>query len=149
MKSVPKKKALKSRKPAEAKPAKPISECMRCGTCCKKGGPSFHHADKTLIEAGVIESKYLYTCNHVGDRPEGVVEKDPTGGIESLVRPPRPLGPCYTRSGKGFGIGASCSRTSEQCPDSGEDPRRDRSQWGKESPFRGIWDFHCWRPGSG
>ena len=34
---------------------------MRCGTCCKKGGPTFHHADKTLIEAGVIESKYLYT----------------------------------------------------------------------------------------
>ena len=34
---------------------------MRCGTCCKKGGPSFHHADKTLIESGVIESKYLYT----------------------------------------------------------------------------------------
>ena len=61
MKSVPKKKALKSRRPAEVKPAKPISECMRCGTCCKKGGPSFHHADKTLIKEGVIHSKYLYT----------------------------------------------------------------------------------------
>jgi Fe-S-cluster containining protein len=61
MKSVSKKKALKSSKPAEARPAKPISECMRCGTCCKKGGPSFHHADKTLIEEGVIHSKYLYT----------------------------------------------------------------------------------------
>jgi Fe-S-cluster containining protein len=52
---------IKSSKPAEARPAKPISECMRCGTCCKKGGPSFHHADKTLIEEGVIHSKYLYT----------------------------------------------------------------------------------------
>jgi Fe-S-cluster containining protein len=61
MKSVPKKRALKSRKPAAARPAKSISECMRCGTCCKKGGPSFHHADKTLIEDGVIHSKYLYT----------------------------------------------------------------------------------------
>jgi Fe-S-cluster containining protein len=39
----------------------PISECRRCGTCCKKGGPSFHHADKVLIEKGVIHSKYLYT----------------------------------------------------------------------------------------
>ncbi|MGD2185096.1 MAG: YkgJ family cysteine cluster protein [Desulfobacterales bacterium] len=41
--------------------ARSISECQRCGTCCKKGGPSFHHADKALIEEGVIHSKYLYT----------------------------------------------------------------------------------------
>ncbi len=61
MKSAPKKKALRSNKPAEAKPGKPISECRRCGTCCKKGSPAFHHADKTLIEEGVIHSKYLYT----------------------------------------------------------------------------------------
>jgi Fe-S-cluster containining protein len=61
MKSVPKKKALSSIKPAEVKAAKPESECRRCGTCCKKGGPAFHHADKALIEAGVIQSKYLYT----------------------------------------------------------------------------------------
>jgi Fe-S-cluster containining protein len=40
---------------------KPISECRRCGTCCRKGGPSFHRADKALIEKGVIHSKYLYT----------------------------------------------------------------------------------------
>ena len=39
----------------------PISECRRCGTCCKKGGPSFHQEDKALIEKGVIHSKYLYT----------------------------------------------------------------------------------------
>jgi Fe-S-cluster containining protein len=38
-----------------------ISECRRCGTCCKKGGPSFHQEDKALIEKGVIHSKYLYT----------------------------------------------------------------------------------------
>ena len=61
MKSDPKKKALKSSKPAEAGPAKPISECKRCGTCCKKGGPAFHQADKALIDTGVIHSKYLYT----------------------------------------------------------------------------------------
>jgi Fe-S-cluster containining protein len=40
---------------------KPVSECRRCGTCCKKGGPSFHQEDKALIEKGVIPSKYLYT----------------------------------------------------------------------------------------
>jgi Fe-S-cluster containining protein len=36
-------------------------ECIRCGTCCKKGGPSFHFEDKILIEKGIIQSKYIYT----------------------------------------------------------------------------------------
>ncbi len=39
----------------------PKSECIRCGTCCKKGGPSFHIEDKPLIEKGIIPTKYLYT----------------------------------------------------------------------------------------
>jgi Fe-S-cluster containining protein len=38
-----------------------VSTCQRCGTCCQKGGPSFHQADKALIESGEIPSKYLYT----------------------------------------------------------------------------------------
>ncbi|UCD89078.1 MAG: YkgJ family cysteine cluster protein [Desulfobacterales bacterium] len=38
-----------------------ISECIRCGTCCKKGGPSLHHEDTVLIEKGLILSKYLFT----------------------------------------------------------------------------------------
>ena len=41
--------------------SKVITECIRCGTCCKKGGPSFHLEDKVLIEKGIILSKYLYT----------------------------------------------------------------------------------------
>jgi len=61
MNSVSKNKNEKSKASAEAGKEKPISECRRCGTCCKKGGPSFHHADKVLIEKGVIHSKYLYT----------------------------------------------------------------------------------------
>ncbi len=40
---------------------KPVSACKRCGTCCQKGGPSFHQADKALIDSGVIPSKCLYT----------------------------------------------------------------------------------------
>jgi Fe-S-cluster containining protein len=35
--------------------------CRRCGTCCKKGGPSFHLEDKMLVEKGIIPSKYMYT----------------------------------------------------------------------------------------
>ncbi len=38
-----------------------ISSCRRCGTCCKKGGPSFHSEDRFLIEDGLILSKHLYT----------------------------------------------------------------------------------------
>ncbi|MEJ2731746.1 MAG: YkgJ family cysteine cluster protein [Deltaproteobacteria bacterium] len=51
----------KSGAPSGDERGKPISECRRCGTCCRKGGPSFHYADKALIEKGVIHSKYLYT----------------------------------------------------------------------------------------
>ena len=35
--------------------------CLRCGTCCEKGGPCFHQEDRLLIEKGQIPSKYLYT----------------------------------------------------------------------------------------
>ena len=48
-------------KSSNLKPDPPISECMRCGICCKKGGPSFHHEDKMLIERGIVLLKYLYT----------------------------------------------------------------------------------------
>ncbi len=37
------------------------TECKRCGTCCKKGSPSFHIEDRALIEDGFIPAKYLYT----------------------------------------------------------------------------------------
>lgn len=40
---------------------RPTNKCLRCCTCCKKGGPAFHLEDKTLIESGIILSKYLYT----------------------------------------------------------------------------------------
>ena len=61
MPAAPKNKNSKSKKAAKAKPVRSISECQRCGTCCTKGGPSFHHVDKALVEDGVIHSKYLYT----------------------------------------------------------------------------------------
>jgi Fe-S-cluster containining protein len=37
------------------------SECIRCGTCCEKGGPAFHQEDRRLIEKGRIPSRYLFT----------------------------------------------------------------------------------------
>jgi Fe-S-cluster containining protein len=35
--------------------------CMRCGTCCRKGGPGIHQDDRALIEKGGIPCRYLYT----------------------------------------------------------------------------------------
>lgn len=58
MSSIRKRKQPTSKKPADAQA---ISTCIRCGTCCKKGGPAFHHADKRLIEEGIIDSRCLYT----------------------------------------------------------------------------------------
>ena len=39
----------------------PVKDCIRCGTCCEKGGPGFHQEDRMLIEKGRIPTKYLYT----------------------------------------------------------------------------------------
>lgn len=35
--------------------------CKRCGTCCMKGGPSLHLADKVLIDSGRIPATVLIT----------------------------------------------------------------------------------------
>lgn len=43
------------------KPDKIPVTCVRCGTCCEKGGPSFHEEDRQLIEKGQIPSTALYT----------------------------------------------------------------------------------------
>lgn len=38
-----------------------LMNCKRCGTCCQKGGPSFHIEDRALVEEGFIPAKHLYT----------------------------------------------------------------------------------------
>jgi Fe-S-cluster containining protein len=38
-----------------------ITECRRCGTCCEKGGPTFHTDDRMLVDSGLIPAKHLYT----------------------------------------------------------------------------------------
>ncbi len=37
------------------------TRCRRCGTCCRKGGPALHRADRSLVEGGAIPLKRLYT----------------------------------------------------------------------------------------
>jgi Fe-S-cluster containining protein len=43
------------------RPSEANERCLRCGTCCEKGGPSFHIQDRHLIEDGTIHTRYLYT----------------------------------------------------------------------------------------
>jgi len=52
--------------------------CRRCGTCCRKGGPAFHLADRPLIEKGTIPLRNLFTIR------KGERVKDPIRGV---VRP--------------------------------------------------------------
>ena len=36
-------------------------QCRRCGTCCEKGGPSFHVKDRAIIDSGALPLKRLFT----------------------------------------------------------------------------------------
>lgn len=38
-----------------------IANCMRCGTCCLKGGPILHHEDKKILRAGHVGYQHLIT----------------------------------------------------------------------------------------
>ena len=40
---------------------KKITQCMRCGTCCLKGGPVLHREDKKILRAGYVGYQYLVT----------------------------------------------------------------------------------------
>ncbi|MDY6906421.1 MAG: YkgJ family cysteine cluster protein [Thermodesulfobacteriota bacterium] len=42
-------------------PASAGMTCQRCGACCRKGGPAFHVADRSLIEKGKIKLADIYT----------------------------------------------------------------------------------------
>jgi len=48
--------------------------CLRCGTCCRKGGPALHLQDRKLVEEGFIHTRDLYTIR------KGEWAKDPVQG---------------------------------------------------------------------
>lgn len=37
------------------------TDCQRCGTCCRKGGPTLHSEDRELVEKGIIPLHDLFT----------------------------------------------------------------------------------------
>ena len=41
--------------------SKNITQCIRCGTCCLKGGPILHHEDKNILRGGHIGYQHLVT----------------------------------------------------------------------------------------
>lgn len=65
------------------------SSCRRCGTCCKKGGPSFHLNDRAIIDSGAIQLKHLYTIREkelAWDNVRGGVLPAPTDIIKIKSR---------------------------------------------------------------
>lgn len=37
------------------------AECLRCGTCCRQGGPALHNEDRQLIASGALPLSQLVT----------------------------------------------------------------------------------------
>jgi Fe-S-cluster containining protein len=54
------------------------AECRRCGTCCKKGGPTLHRQDRDRVETGAVPLRLLVTIR------KGEIVREPEGG--GLVR---------------------------------------------------------------
>jgi Fe-S-cluster containining protein len=40
---------------------KKIESCIRCGTCCEKGGPTLHSEDRIFLQKGILRPINLFT----------------------------------------------------------------------------------------
>ncbi|RJX18428.1 MAG: YkgJ family cysteine cluster protein [Ammonifex sp.] len=57
------------------------TSCVRCGTCCLKGGPALHHEDKAILLAGHVTHSHLVTVR------KGELAYDPTvDGLRPVER---------------------------------------------------------------
>ena len=50
------------------------ASCIRCGTCCAKGGPTLHAEDRQIVREGHIEPRHLITLR------KGELAYGPAGG---------------------------------------------------------------------
>lgn len=57
--------------------------CLRCGECCRKGGPALHSEDRLLVVDGVIHTRHLFTIR------SGETAWDPVRG--GLVQVPEEI----------------------------------------------------------
>ena len=53
--------------------------CIRCGTCCQKGGPVLHHQDKQILLEGHVGHEHLVTIR------KGELAFDPVSGTLTPV----------------------------------------------------------------
>ena len=59
--------------------ARNIHSCVRCGTCCMKGGPTLHHEDKNVLLSGHVGHEHLVTIR------EGETVYNPVSGKSEPV----------------------------------------------------------------
>jgi Fe-S-cluster containining protein len=52
---------VKANRLMPGKPGQHRTHCIRCGTCCMKGGPTLHEVDTTLFEEEIVKKNNLYT----------------------------------------------------------------------------------------
>jgi len=52
---------VKANRLMPGKPEQHRTHCIRCGTCCMKGGPTLHEDDTALFEEGILKQNNLYT----------------------------------------------------------------------------------------
>jgi Fe-S-cluster containining protein len=62
-------------------PSFTISQCIRCGTCCRKGGPVLHRQDIRILRAGYAGHQHLVTIRK-GERAYNPV----SGKAEPVAR---------------------------------------------------------------
>lgn len=60
-------------------PTEPTSSCVRCGTCCRKGGPALHDEDRPLVEEGLIHTRHLFTI-----RPGEITDDQIQGELRAV-----------------------------------------------------------------
>ena len=66
------------------------SQCRRCGTCCRKGGPALHYPDAQRVRTGAIEPSALVTLREgerVHDNVHGGIITVDTDVIKIQSRP--------------------------------------------------------------
>jgi Fe-S-cluster containining protein len=61
------------------------TNCIRCGTCCLKGGPALHHEDAEILREGHIGYQHLITIRE-GEMVYNPVKEKPEPVLKEMVR---------------------------------------------------------------
>jgi Fe-S-cluster containining protein len=65
--------------------AKNINSCTRCGTCCKKGGPTLHYEDKKVLLSGHVGHQHLVTIRE-GETVYNPVSGSPEAASGEMIK---------------------------------------------------------------